>query len=62
MKGMSKLRKTSRLIPPDPYKMNLDIPRTNQVTFGTKSLMDQKFETLYLPTLSLPKIFKGFRK
>ena len=31
------------------YKLNLNIPRRNQVTFGTKTLSstDQEFETLY---------------
>ena len=30
------------------YKLNLNIPRTNQVTFGTNSRMVLKFGMIYL--------------
>lgn len=37
MKNLFELRETSRLVR-EAYKIFLDIPRTNQVTYGTKSL------------------------
>ena len=42
--------KTSNRIVREKYKLNLNIPRTNQVTFGTNSLKSYgpKFGTLYL--------------
>ena len=37
MKDLFELRKSSRPVC-DQYKLNLDIPKCNQATFGTKSL------------------------
>lgn len=37
MKGLLELKKTIRLVH-EPYKMNLNILGTNQVTYGTKRL------------------------
>ena len=54
MKDLLKLRKTRQLAR-QAYKINLDIPRGNQVTHGTKSFetwnLDQKIRRAYLSTL-----------
>lgn len=47
-KDFFKLRKTSQLVR-NPYKMSLDIPRTNQVRFETKNF--RKYELKLCKTL-----------
>ena len=47
MKNIFEMKTNNRIVR-EKYNLKLNIPRTNQVTFGTKSLMDLKFGTLYL--------------
>ena len=62
-KDLLKLRETSRL-KREAYKMNQDIPRTNQVTLELRVLefTGQKYGTRNHSTLSLLKIFKCLGK
>ena len=61
MKNIFEMKTNNRIVR-EKYKLNLNIPRTNQVTFGTNSLMILRFGTLYLliqrqlKTLALLKI------
>ena len=49
MKNIFEMNANNRIVR-EKYKLNLNIPRTNQVTFGTNSLKSYgpKFGTLYL--------------
>ena len=59
MKQIFELRETNRNVP-EKYRLNLNIPNYNHVTFGKKSLwtFGPKFGTAYHTTLNLQKIFK----
>ena len=59
MKNLFKVRKTNRALRGQ-YKLNIEIPKFNQVSFGTKSLRIQgpRIGTHYLSTLNPKKIFR----
>ena len=59
MKNLFKVRKTNRALRGQ-YKLNIEIPKFNQVFFGTKSLRIQgpRIGTHYLSTLNPKKIFR----
>ena len=60
MKNLFKVRKTNRA-QEEQYKLNLEIPKSNQVSFGRKEVCAYKvlgFGTYYLSTLNPKKIFR----
>ena len=59
MKNLFKVRKINRALR-EQYKLNLEIPKSNQVSFGTKSLRIQGpgIRTHYFSILNPKKMFR----
>ena len=57
MKQIFELRENNRNVR-EKYRLNLNIPNDNQVTFGKKSLRIVGPKTVYHTTLNLQKILK----
>ena len=57
MNEIFRLRVTNRMVRSQ-YRLNLDIPKVNQVSFGNKSIRSFEPKILFRLTQSLVKIWK----